>query len=167
MEEKQLNHLSHEEHPLILSELQKKKDNGSIDQKLVVCYGCQEQTLDPAAYCCFACDFFLHKKCAELPQQITHPMHSQHHLVLLRNPTYSSRSRICSACGQDDWKFSNYHCSLCEFDLDCHEHPLRQQGPATFYCNACRKVDDDSSYLSILDPKKMCLAVNNCEAQGS
>ena len=37
MEERQLNHFSHKEHPLILSELWKKKDN-DIDQEVVVCY---------------------------------------------------------------------------------------------------------------------------------
>ncbi|XP_027181722.1 uncharacterized protein LOC113780103 [Coffea eugenioides] len=165
MEEKQLNHFSHEEHPLILCELQKENDDGSIDQKSAVCYGCQEQILDPAAYCCFRCDFFLHKRCAELPRQITHPMHSQHHLVLLGKPPYSSNSYICDACGQD-WKFFNYYCSSCDFGLDvscaildqreikldCHDHPLRQQRPATFYCNACDMVDEDSSYLCTICP---------------
>ncbi|XP_027081249.2 uncharacterized protein [Coffea arabica] len=168
MEEKQLNHFSHEEHPLILSELRKENDDGSIDRKFVVCYGCQEQILDPAAYCCFACHFFLHKRCAELPRQIRHPMHSQHDLVLLGKPPYYSRSCICDACGQDDWKFFTYHCSLCEFDLDvscaildqpeileqreieldCHHHRLIQlEKPASFLCDACGKVDEDSSYL--------------------
>nr|XP_027080299.1 uncharacterized protein LOC113703207 isoform X2 [Coffea arabica] len=173
MEEKQLNHFSHEEHPLILSELRKENDDGSIDRKFVVCYGCQEQILDPAAYCCFACHFFLHKRCAELPRQIRHPMHSQHDLVLLGKPPYYSRSCICDACGQDDWKFFTYHCSLCEFDLDvscaildqpeilepreieldCHHHRLIQlEKPASFLCDACGKVDEDSSYLCTICP---------------
>ncbi|XP_027182710.1 uncharacterized protein LOC113781069 [Coffea eugenioides] len=166
MEEKQLEHFSHEEHPLILCELPKENDGGSIDQKSAVCYGCQQQILDPAAYCCFPCDFFLHKRCAELPRQITHPMHSQHPLVLLRNPTYFSGACICSACGQGPWKFFTYHCSSCEFDLDvscaildqqeikldCHDHPLREQRPGAFYCNACREDVKDSSYLCTVCP---------------
>ncbi|CDP21193.1 unnamed protein product, partial [Coffea canephora] len=166
MEEKQLEHFSHEKHPLILRELQKENDDGSIDQKSAVCYGCQRQILYPAAYCCFACNFFLHKRCAELPGQITHQMHTQHPLVLLRNPSYSDGSCFCNACGQDDWKFFTYHCSLCQFDLDvscaildqqeikldCHDHPLREQRPATFYCNACREDVKDSSYLCTVCP---------------
>ncbi|XP_027181716.1 uncharacterized protein LOC113780098 [Coffea eugenioides] len=162
MEEKQLEHFSHEEHPLILCELQKENDDGSIDQKPAVCYGCQEQISDSIAYCCFPCDFFLHKRCAELPPQIRHPMHSQHDLVLLRNPTYFSGGCVCNACGQYPWKFFTYHCSSCDFDLDvscaildqreikldCHDHPLVQLNrPATFYCHACHKVDEDWSYL--------------------
>ncbi|XP_027094031.1 uncharacterized protein [Coffea arabica] len=167
MEEKQLEHFSHEEHPLILCELQKENDDGSTDQKSAVCYGCQEQILDPAAYCCFRCDFFLHKRCAELPRQIRHPMHSQHDLVLHGKSPYSWGGCICSACGQYDWKVFTYHCSLCEFDLDvscaildqreiklnCHDHPLRQlKKPATFLCNACDKVEEDSSYLCTICP---------------
>nr|XP_027083204.1 uncharacterized protein LOC113705525 [Coffea arabica] len=159
-----LKHFSHEEHPLILCELQKENDDGSIDQKSAICYGCQEQILDPAAYCCFACDFFLHKRCAKLPRQITHPMHSQHPLVLLGKPPYSSGSCICDACGQGGWKFFTYHCSRCEFDLDvscaileiklhCHDHPLRQlKKPAFFWCDACRELDEDSSYLCTVCP---------------
>ncbi|XP_027080687.2 uncharacterized protein [Coffea arabica] len=166
MEEKQLEHFSHEEHPLILCELQKENDDGSIDQKSAVCYGCQEQISDSTAYCCFRCDFFLHKRCAELPRQIRHPMHSQHDLVLLRNPTYFSGGCSCNACGQGGWKYFTYHCSLCKFDLDvscaildqreikldCHDHPLREQRPATFYCNACREDVKDSSYLCTVCP---------------
>ncbi|XP_027181723.1 uncharacterized protein LOC113780104 [Coffea eugenioides] len=164
MEEKQLNHFSHEEHPLILCELQKENDDGSTDQKSAVCYGCQEQILDPAAYSCFRCDFFLHKRCAELPRQITHPMHFLHPLVLLGRPAYSSGCCSCNACGQGHWKYFTYHCSLCEFDLDvscaildqreikldCHDHPLIQlKRPATIYCN---KDVKDSSYLCTICP---------------
>ncbi|XP_027181728.1 uncharacterized protein LOC113780110 [Coffea eugenioides] len=126
-----------------------------------------EQILDPAAYCCFRCDFFLHKRCAELPRQIRLPMHSQHDLVLHGKPPYSSRCCFCNACGQDDWKFFTYHCSSCEFDLDvscailepreieldCHDHPLVQlQKKASFLCDACGKVDEDSSYLCTICP---------------
>ncbi|CDP14956.1 unnamed protein product [Coffea canephora] len=168
MEEKQLEHFSHKKHPLILCELRKENDDGSIDQKSAVCYGCQQQILDPAAYCCFRCDFFLHKRCAELPRQIRHPMHSQHDLVLHGKSPYSSRiSCVCNACGQRGWEFFTYHCSLCEFDLDvscaildqreikldCHDHPLIQRKrPATFYCNACGKDVKDSSYLCTVCP---------------
>ncbi|CDP14966.1 unnamed protein product [Coffea canephora] len=160
MEEKQLEHFSHKKHPLILCELQKENDDGSVDQKLVVCYGCRKQISDSTAYCCFPCDLFLHKRCAELPLQITHPMHSQHDLVLLGN-----RHCICNACGQD-WEFFTYHCSLCRFDLDVscanidreikldkHDHPLIQlTRPATFFCNACSKVGEDSSHLCAVCP---------------
>ncbi|XP_027083425.1 uncharacterized protein [Coffea arabica] len=163
MEEKQLNHFSHKEHPLILHELQKENDGGSADQKSIVCYGCQQQILDPAAYCCFFCDFFLHKRSAELPPQITHPMHSRHPLALV---LHKNRSCICDACGQD-WKFFTYYCFSCDFDLDvscaildqreikldCNDHPLIQlKRPAAFLCNACYKVDEDSSYLCNICP---------------
>ncbi|XP_027083434.1 protein VACUOLELESS GAMETOPHYTES-like [Coffea arabica] len=119
MEEEGIQHFSHDEHPLIMIELQKNNDNGDGDDKKVeICYGCQKQILEPTAYCCFSCNFFLHKPCAEIPLQITHPMHPQHPLVLHKEPPYSSGSCTCHACGQKGWKFFTYNCSLCKFDLD-------------------------------------------------
>ncbi|KAL1826024.1 hypothetical protein ACET3Z_012802 [Daucus carota] len=67
--------------------------------------------------------YFLHKTCAELPDQITHPHHPQHLLVLsrgynqeLRRVTKGSypRSTACNLCLQDiNEQMWNYMCVTC------------------------------------------------------
>lgn len=160
-----MNHFSHEEHPLILDKVP--KVNGDDDEAVVICYGCQKQILEPEAYSCLPCEFFLHKRCAELPKQINHPMHPKHPLILHKESPYHALGYcICDACYIDDWKFFTYHCSLCEFDLDVscaildrgfqhesHEHPLISlPWPGTLFCNACRTTEQDSSYVCSICP---------------
>lgn len=160
MELEELKHFSHEEHPLILSQVQKK----------LTCYGCPKKILEPKAHYCFSCDFFLHKLCAELPRQIRHPIHFEHPLKLLKELPEYYVTCICDACGQRDCKYFFYHCSLCAFSLDVscgtagqgfeaeitdrrfkhksHEHTrILQQSQATVYCDACQVVKKDASYM--------------------
>ncbi|CAK9160717.1 unnamed protein product [Ilex paraguariensis] len=80
----ELPHFSHE-HRLIPMEVRKEKGG-----RVTCCVGCLKPILG-AAYSCTvisntskrACYFFLHKRCAELPEEIENPLH-QHHVLSLR-----------------------------------------------------------------------------------
>ncbi|THG23199.1 hypothetical protein TEA_004335 [Camellia sinensis var. sinensis] len=65
-----------------------------------------------------------------------HPMHPEHHLILLPDLPYSQSAYECSACQQPYESFT-YSCFDCNFQLDilcallvqkiehiCHKHPL-------------------------------------------
>lgn len=95
----ELQHFSHE-HPLMfIDEFQNEEG-----REQVVCYGCQK-SISGSAYHCGECNYFLHKKCAELPMEINCPLHYQHPLTLLPHPLYApSKSCECKICGKDDWE---------------------------------------------------------------
>ena len=71
--------------------------------------------------------FFLHKSCAELPKQITHPHHPQHSLVLGReyNQEIVKLTRgslphltACKLCSrQIDEQMWNYFCKACSYEF--------------------------------------------------
>ncbi|CAK9156927.1 unnamed protein product [Ilex paraguariensis] len=150
----ELQHFSHKDHPLILKEVQE------AESERIICYGCEEPIVEDSMYSCSQCDYFLHKRCAELPQEINDPVHPQHLLTLYGcSPYPSSSSYICNACRQDLDLF-NYFCSSCKFNLciSCfleertimhtsHEHPMVAiSRPASFFCNGCGSEDMDTSY---------------------
>ncbi|XAR68567.1 hypothetical protein NMG60_11003741 [Bertholletia excelsa] len=109
---------------------------------------------------CYACS------CAELPQELTHPCHPEHAVILHPNPptTYFRFRCICDVCRKICTRFI-YHCSTCKFDVDIncalmvhniqqkvqhtgHQHqliPLHK--PAFFFCDACGIEHKGSSYL--------------------
>ncbi|KAM7530117.1 hypothetical protein LguiB_033527 [Lonicera macranthoides] len=152
----ELNHFSHVDHPLMLVN-HVQKEEGEED---VVCHGCQKP-ISSSAYGCNHCNYFLHKKCAELPKEITHDKHPQHPLTLLSHPPDLSSRYDCDVCGIEDWKWFIYHCSKCEFDvhISCvledrvvehegHPHPLTVvHKKALFNCDACFTEDKDLSYF--------------------
>ena len=145
-----LNHFSHD-HPLMLVN-QVRKEEGEKD---VVCYGCQKP-ISSSAYSCNDCNYFLHKKCAELPKEITHPKHLKHPLTL-----HSHCDDWCNVCGIDGWKWFIYFCSKCNFAVhipcvledrvvehESHPHPLTVvHKEALFKCDACFTEHKDLSYF--------------------
>ncbi|XP_017976595.1 PREDICTED: uncharacterized protein LOC18599046 [Theobroma cacao] len=81
------------------------------------CNGCMRPLSTPF-FSCEQCQFFLHKKCVELPSVKQHPLH-RHPLVLYK-PNNAEYPRTCSACLQLHHGFT-YNCEKCNFhiDIDC------------------------------------------------
>ncbi|KAL2461312.1 Cysteine/Histidine-rich C1 domain family protein [Abeliophyllum distichum] len=113
-----INHFSHP-HPL-------KLHNCQSQQTLIPssCSGCKLQ-VSGLTYSCTTCNYFLHKKCSEMPQKINHPFHQQHVFSLLPKPIYPNGCFNCDACGQVGNGFS-YHCKVCTLDMHilCAVMPL-------------------------------------------
>lgn len=125
------------------------------------CYGCNKLVIGSPTYTCTSrninCQkFYLHKSCAELPEQIHHHKHNQHSLFLL----LPHRSCICDVCGRK-WKLFTYRCEDCQFNVCVlcafdqrvlhhkghKEHPLTlMKRKALFKCDACGVESKDSSY---------------------
>ena len=111
-------------------------------------------------YSCDLCDYFLHKKCAELPQEINDPVHPQHLLTLYARSPYGPSRYECDACDENLDRF-NYCCLSCKFNIcmSCfleertithtsHKHPLAViSRQALFRCNACHTESKDLSYM--------------------
>lgn len=156
--EMKIEQFSHE-HPLI-----HKEDN--VIREKVVCYACQEPIIggNSAAYSCsHDCDFFLHKKCAEVAKEINHPMHDEHPLILLAHPpNYDSVGLrcLCMVCKRP-WNWFTYNCSHCELDIcvTCGSEDMRfehqghpqhvltlVQREVLFNCYACGVEGKGSSY---------------------
>ncbi|KAH6763583.1 hypothetical protein C2S52_021016 [Perilla frutescens var. hirtella] len=178
---KVINHLFHE-HPLILRNVSELMIVESVD-----CYACGKGiNIDECAEMVYVCSMhlegdhdhcsinklILHRKCGELPNEITHPIHPQHpiHLFDFR----SLRGHSCDVCRRYIGMVLGYRCSSCEFDLDItceklgidtlleerkHElehlshpdHPLTlMRKPAfAFYCDGCGELDVDMAYICI------------------
>lgn len=101
--------------------------------------------------------FVLHKSCAEVPDEIHHPIHRKHPLTLAR----ILMEEICSVCNQDCSERIYYSCFQCEFNidlqcasnwskiLDCHNHKFtHHRKPAQLPCEACGR---DSIRISSSD----------------
>ncbi|GKU97514.1 hypothetical protein SLEP1_g10657 [Rubroshorea leprosula] len=114
----EISHFSHH-HRLVL--LDQETDTAKSPKHC--CFGCEE-AVEGSTYSCRQCGFFLHKKCAELPGEINHPLHHQHPLVLSVTPYRHSIGFLCNLCYGEREGFA-YHCSSCKFDLDirCATHP--------------------------------------------
>lgn len=81
------------------------------------CYGCNEM-VSGMAYTCQETGIQLHKSCAELPLQITHPLHSQHPLTFLYDFVDYDRIFICDGCNDANRCSAAFYCKLCNFYLD-------------------------------------------------
>ncbi|GKU97511.1 hypothetical protein SLEP1_g10653 [Rubroshorea leprosula] len=114
----EINHFSHH-HRLVLLD----QETGIDQSPKHYCSGCEE-AVEGFTYGCGKCRFFLHKRCAELPGEINHPLHHEHPLVLSVTPYVPFRGFICDLCQRSTKGFA-YHCSSCKFDLDirCATHP--------------------------------------------
>ncbi|XP_022748087.1 uncharacterized protein LOC111297711 [Durio zibethinus] len=138
------------QHPLIFIE------NHHDELKRTCCSWCQKPLVD-SIYICMDCNFYLHKKCVNLPLKINHPCHRQHPLIL----NFDVNNHYCKLCQQNNEGYS-YSCSLCKFDIDikcvwqrpviedesCHKHPFtllwRQE---SFICDACGMEGNYVSYI--------------------
>lgn len=138
-------HFSHP-HPLQLSN----------PHQFQSCSACCLEATTGAVYTCTQCNFCLHQRCFEMPQQITHPFDKDHVLSLLSKPAYPEGLFSCDACGKRGNGFS-YHCQACGIDLhmicaslpmvlahSSHQHQLSltfsppYQGNR-FSCDLCRR----------------------------
>ena len=139
------------------------------------CHVCGKGTCtdDPVTYACgcakadYCKNFYLHKSCFELPQQIFHPFHQiPNHPLILRRSSY----RRCNACTKDTAFGFAYECQKCNFFLhiECstaemaaavtyegHDHLLQFKEILNLgnklHCNACNKSAYDSYAFSCLD----------------
>ncbi|XP_057497447.1 uncharacterized protein LOC130782189 [Actinidia eriantha] len=91
---------------------------------LASCSSCKH-TVSGCIYTCQSCNYFLHVKCAQMPQKIKHPFHQNHVLSLLPTPTYPEVFFNCHACQKQGNGFS-YHCKACKIDLHvlCASMPM-------------------------------------------
>ncbi|XP_076959946.1 uncharacterized protein LOC143636173 [Bidens hawaiensis] len=123
-------------------------------------------------YSCNDCDYSLHKFCAQLPlTQQNHPLHPDHNLTLsdgyqFQDPGFNF-GRIfdsfvqCHTCQIERKRFYNYHCSICNFNMDIicatiaeqkmdhPSHPRQLQrylGQMVFSCNACGEKHSGTFY---------------------
>ncbi|GLT50177.1 hypothetical protein SLA2020_236830 [Shorea laevis] len=137
-----LKHFSHQ-HSLFFIQ------NHYIEPLYQSCFACEEPISGPI-YFCFDCNFFLHKKCFDLPLEIKHPSHYKHPLTLLANPPPHHEKCCCWLCSKPCKGFV-YYCSPCEFGIKAkyafsddviksknHEHPFTLLlRPISFICDAC------------------------------
>ncbi|XAR54870.1 hypothetical protein NMG60_11030193 [Bertholletia excelsa] len=149
-EEYQTVKLSHP-HPLL--QIENYKLHHSI-----LCKGCDKHfAIRESAYFCHECRMWMHKSCADLPREVSHPLDPSHGLTLLEN--YNTNKLAgkgkCYAC--QDWISGFlYQCSDCglEIDLRCkssitatmmsvdhREHPLlllnESNDLTSTKCNSC------------------------------
>ncbi|KAF5933738.1 hypothetical protein HYC85_029909 [Camellia sinensis] len=146
--EAKLNHFSHH-HLLFLFDAQ--GDNNSFYElnKDKICNACVRKISAPF-YSCGQCDFFLHKWCAELPNELEHPCHP-HQLILLKEPPEYRGLFRCRGCRYycNGFRFQTFQCSDYYLDVKCaflpkaiihkvHEHPLfLKKDCMTAGCAAC------------------------------
>lgn len=152
-------HMGHE-HPLMLIRAEETDDSWDLS-----CYGCEQPisfSSSSSFYGCKRCVFFLHKTCAQLPHQMTHPCHPQHPLTLLPSPPL--KNHTCDVCSQNCNRFI-YRCYDCNYDIDLkcalevlgvqqsidhpsHDHRLiTWQKESMFLCHAFGIKDEGTSYL--------------------
>ncbi|KAI5560404.1 hypothetical protein BDE02_16G045400 [Populus trichocarpa] len=87
----QAHQFAHKDHPLILNEEQEYHGEGVM---------------------CSVCNFFLHKKCAELPPESNRHLHPKHTLRLLPN-----HDTMRDFCNETCYESFVYCCFVCEFNL--------------------------------------------------
>ncbi|GMP40947.1 hypothetical protein CsSME_00011219 [Camellia sinensis var. sinensis] len=145
--ETELNHFSHH-HPLILFDAQGDNNLCYENELLIlnelnkdkICNACVRKISAPF-YSCGLCDFFLHKWCAELPNELEHP-HHPHQLILLKKPLEPRGLFYCEGCDyycngfafrcikEECMNYFNYYLNVkCAFLPKAiihkvHEHPL-------------------------------------------
>ncbi|THF99894.1 uncharacterized protein LOC114297256 [Camellia sinensis] len=100
----ELQHFSHQ-HLLILGEV-------NDDGEAIVCSVCWEKN-SGSAFSCKNCLFFLHKFCAEFPEEMEHPIHA--HSLALQRPKF--HVEFCDVCKKHICGFG-YGCLPCHFYVD-------------------------------------------------
>ncbi|CAI9769416.1 unnamed protein product [Fraxinus pennsylvanica] len=86
--------------------------------KKIDCNACENPITEPF-HGCYSCNYYIHDQCLNIPRSLQHASHPAHPLTLLPNPTYSSKSFSCNACGSQGSAFS-FSCAHCEYDLHIH-----------------------------------------------
>ncbi|CAI9103233.1 OLC1v1001682C1 [Oldenlandia corymbosa var. corymbosa] len=110
-------HFSHDHFLLSL-----KINNDEEARQGIHCDACKEKITaekeeKPFFHGCRKCDYHLHDRCFRAPRSIQHQSHPLHPLSLLSIPTYSSRSYLCDACGDEGNGEFSYGCAHCGFDI--------------------------------------------------
>ena len=139
----EIKHFSHPQHNLILS-----------DEKLMNdmrCEACMHIILGTPFYKCAQCNFFLHNRCAKLPQKIKRWLFHDHSFTLLSQAPSTDGMFTCIACSHYRHGFT-YRCDECQWyniDIQCclipetlkhegHQHLLYLINLGHFVtCNAC------------------------------
>ncbi|XP_034225570.1 uncharacterized protein LOC117635348 [Prunus dulcis] len=147
----ELEHFSHK-NPLMFKDKQI-----NIDSGLVFCFGCANPMLYSSNQYPHG-NFTLHKSCAELPNEMQHPLHPMYPLGLLTIGDYT-----CVVCDQHYKDRLAYNCSQCDFNLDlkcasnwhnignydCHKHKFTVllKWRMKFTCDVCGQDGHGIAYL--------------------
>ncbi|TYI07910.1 hypothetical protein ES332_A10G259300v1 [Gossypium tomentosum] len=122
----------------------------------VQCFACQKPLLE-SDYISHESRFYLHKKCFELPLEISHLSHRCHSLFLQFNNDHLP----CQICQETQHQGLVYCCLICKFvlhiecvspppiieDPSIHEHPFtRCLRELSFNCDACGTLGNYVSY---------------------
>ncbi|CAL5330908.1 unnamed protein product [Camellia sinensis] len=123
---------------------------------LALC-SCCKLSVSGLIYTCQLCNYYLHVKCSQMPQQIKHPFDQNHVFSLLPTPIYPEGIFSCDACGKQGNGFS-YHCKACSIDLhvlcalmllstthQSHHHQLNltfspPYHNQSFSCDICKNI---------------------------
>ncbi|KAI3448944.1 hypothetical protein Pfo_005609 [Paulownia fortunei] len=124
------NHFTHP-HPLKLLNYQPQQ---TLTIQASSCSGCKLKT-SGLIYSCTTCNYFLRKKCFEMPKKITHPFTF---FTLLRELAHAEGLFNCDACGQTGNGFS-YHCKPCGIYLHilCAIKQFRGFNHWLYRCDLC------------------------------
>jgi len=154
----ELQHFSHR-HTLIFNEYRPRSDGGYT----IHCFLCEKQVSGPN-YSCKKCSWFiLHKSCAELPNELRHPLHPKHPLLLIDGQFEDAKDK-CEGCNRSPRRGFIYKCVDCNFNLDrtcaslpltiqaeTHAHPLAlMRRSVSFTCDACGKEGKGMFYSCAL-----------------
>ncbi|XP_017974570.1 PREDICTED: uncharacterized protein LOC108660469 [Theobroma cacao] len=125
------------EHPLVLNEGQ------SNQSEEAYCSRCEEEvSLSAPSFSCVECGFYLHKKCAEAPLEINHPLHPKHPLLLQHSPYADGVGCICDFCDEICKTFI-YHCSCgLDFHITC----------ALLTFSIAEKFSEELQHVAVEDP---------------
>ncbi|XP_047340351.1 uncharacterized protein LOC124943939 [Impatiens glandulifera] len=122
-EQTTITHFSHI-HPLHLTNINNQFQ--TLTPSNSPCSACK-LPISGSIYSCHICKFFLHLKCAQMPQHIKHPFdrNNNHLLSLLPVSPYPGGCFKCDACGKEGNGFS-YNCGICSINLHllCASMPL-------------------------------------------
>lgn len=126
-----------------------------IDEML--CEACMHPLSVDPFYGCVRCNFFLHRFCSELPEELQHPSHPQHKLLKaqLSDPFRYFECNLCRNCCNGVF----YYCETCDFYLDvkcasltsaikheAHKHRLSLLEVSGSVCRGCGESFSSMSF---------------------
>ncbi|TYH81935.1 hypothetical protein ES332_D02G020700v1 [Gossypium tomentosum] len=115
------NNLKELEHFVCQDPLVSTKNDDEELEEVRKCFGCWEPLANYTHFSPY-CGFNLHKKCAELPLELSNICHCQHPLVL----QFNSERLSCKICKVTQKRGFVYGCSSCKlvFHIECLSPPL-------------------------------------------